>query len=311
MKFRTRSKAFEANAVVVCLALVGLAASGEAAAQEGGRLDRLSAEALFNEGLRLMQSNDYAPACPKLAASYRLDPGIGTLLYLADCYDSQGKTASAWITFREAVFLARKAGDAEREQAALEHADALRRKLTSVQLQMAKPPSGLTLTLDDHALAPELLNVPLPIDPGSHVLVASAPGHVSWRQSFTLAATPAMVPITIPQLAAVQTPAPPTAPAPEPARGASNLDALGWVAVGVGATAIVGGGAAILAGVDPWPRPIVVCGIGVVSVVGGTLLLTLPSDPSEPQRAPRTPRGGARGARSEPSGWGVGWQASF
>ncbi|MBN1611043.1 MAG: hypothetical protein JW940_30710 [Polyangiaceae bacterium] len=299
---------FEAFGVAVCLTLVGLAASEQAAAQEGGRLERLSAEALFNEGLRLMQANDYVSACPKLAASYRLDPGIGTLLYLADCYDSEGKTASAWITFREAVFLARKAGDTEREQAALEHADALRPKLTSLQLQMATPPAGLTLTLDEHAVATELLNVPLPVDPGQHVLVASAPNYVSWSQSFTIEPTPTVVPFTIPPLASTQTPAPPAAPAVEQPRGASNLDALGWVAVGVGATAIVGGGAAILAGVDPWPRPIVVCGIGVLSVVGGTLLLTLPS---EPQGAPREPRGGARKARSEPSGWGLGWQASF
>jgi hypothetical protein len=306
VKSSLRSASSGAEAAAVCLVLVGLAASGKAVAQEGGRLNRLSAEALFDEGLRLMQANDYASACPKLAASYRLDPGIGTLLYLADCYDSEGKTASAWITFREAVFLARKAGDAEREQAALEHADALRHQLTSLQLQMAKPPTGLTLTLDDHTLAPELLNVPLPVDPGSHVLVASAPGYVSWRQSFDIEAAPHVVPVRIPALASTQAAARPAkAPAPEPARGASNLDALGWVAVGVGATAIVGGGAAILAGVDPWPRPIVVCGIGVLSVVGGTLLLTLPSD------AQRAPRGGARRARSEPSGWGLGWQTSF
>jgi hypothetical protein len=298
----------EAFGVAVCLTLVGLSASEQAAAQEGGRLDRLSAEALFSEGLRLMQANDYAAACPKLSASYRLDPGIGTLLYLADCYESQGKTASAWITFREAVFLARKAGDAEREQAALEHADALRPKLTSLQLQMAKPPAGLTLILDDHTLAAEVLNVPLPVDPGVHQLVATAPNAVPWSQSFTIEPTASVIPLTIPPLASTQTSAPPGAAASEPQRGASNLDALGWVAVGVGATAIVGGGAAILAGVDPWPRPIVVCGIGVLSVVGGTLLLTLPSDG---QGAPREPRGSARKARAEPSGWGVGWQASF
>lgn len=306
----TRHAGFGAKTVAVCAAVVGLGVSNEASAQEGGRLDRLAAEALFNEGLRLMQANDYAPACPKLAASYRLDPGLGTLLYLADCYESQGRTASAWITFREAVFLAREAGDQEREQAALEHADALRTKLSSLQLQMTKPAPGLALSLDDHALAPELINVPLPVDPGGHVIVASAPGHVSWTQSFTIAATPSVVPVTIPALAALQAAPPPAAAAPPPARGAaSNLNALGWVAVGVGATAMVGGGAAILAGVDPWPRPIVVCGAGLLGAVGGTLLLVLPS---EPDAAPPKAHAEARRARSSAlSGWGVGWQASF
>jgi hypothetical protein len=310
VKSEMRFEAFGAKAVAVCLALVGLAASQEADAQEGGRLDRLAAEALFNEGLRLMQTNDFASACPKLAASYRLDPGLGTLLYLADCYDSEGKTASAWITFREAVFLARKAGDTEREQAALEHTAALRSQLTSLQLQMAKPPNGLTLALDDHKVATELLNVPMPVDPGTHVLVASAPGYISWRQSFTVPPSTTAVPFTIPQLASTQTAASQrkAAPAREAARGTSTLRALGWVAVGLGATAVVGGGAGLAAGVEPQRRPLVVCGLGALTVLGGVVLVLLPSGSAH---APRAPHGGARTALSEPSGWTVGWQASF
>src|SRR5215472_1302913 len=66
----------------------------------------VAAQALFEEGKRLMSEGKYREACAKLADSERLDPGAGTLLNLAACYEKNAQTASAWSTYVEAVTLA-------------------------------------------------------------------------------------------------------------------------------------------------------------------------------------------------------------
>ena len=98
----------------VPLLLVALSAvifTPRVAAAQG---DKATAEALFAEGRRLMSSGDYKTACPKFAASQKLDPGLGTSLNLADCYEKLGKTASAWAEFRDAAAAAHRVGSKER-----------------------------------------------------------------------------------------------------------------------------------------------------------------------------------------------------
>jgi hypothetical protein len=60
-----------------------------------------SAEALFDRGLRDMQSGNYDKGCPALAESHRLDPRLGTLFTLAECEAQWGKTGSAVAHYRD------------------------------------------------------------------------------------------------------------------------------------------------------------------------------------------------------------------
>lgn len=285
------------RALALVLVFAGHLAAAEAWAQSPAAIDRLSAEALFDDGLRLMQTHDFVAACPKLEASYRLDPGIGTLLYLADCYAATGRIASAWISFREAAFEAKKATQPEREQAALERAESLESKLTSLRLLMVSPAADLALRLDGHLLEPSMIGVSMPVDPGPHTLEASAPGRLPWRQTLSVVPKPGLITMTIPQLAAA--PPAPVANKPED-RGSPHQEALGWIGVGLGAAALVGASAALGAGVEPWPGPVAIGGAGLLCFTGGAvLLLTLPSDSTGAAKA------------SGRQALGIGWQSRF
>src|SRR5450432_2466634 len=90
--------------------LVGLICAVEPANAQVSQTDRTLAQSLFEQGKQLMQAGRYADACPKLEESQRLDPGGGTMLNLALCYEDEGKISTAWADFKEALSMARRDG---------------------------------------------------------------------------------------------------------------------------------------------------------------------------------------------------------
>src|SRR5262245_51965919 len=77
-----------------------------AAAAQPPETRQQAAEALFQQGRELLELGNYAAACQRFEASQRLDAGLGTLLFLGECYDKLGKSASAWKAFADAAVLA-------------------------------------------------------------------------------------------------------------------------------------------------------------------------------------------------------------
>ena len=74
--------------------------------------DQVAAEALFQEGVALLEEGNANAACPKLAESHRLDAATGTLMALSLCNEAVGKLASAWAGFTEVEGRARREGRA-------------------------------------------------------------------------------------------------------------------------------------------------------------------------------------------------------
>jgi serine/threonine-protein kinase len=145
---------------------------------------KAAAESLFDDALKAMKAGHYSEACPKLEESERIDPGIGTLLYLGECYERTGRTASAWAIFREAASSARAQGEVERSRVASARADRLQAGLSKLTIRVPSETARLAslhVTRDGVAVANGLLGVAIPVDPGKYHVVASADGHQSFE----------------------------------------------------------------------------------------------------------------------------------
>jgi hypothetical protein len=180
------------------------------------RAQSAAAQALFDEGARLLTAKDYANACPKLEESKRLEPAPGTILALALCHEGLGKTATAWAEFTEALPLARRDRRADREKAATEHIRALEPRLVRIRVTVSTEVPGLEVRRDAEIVGKPQWGLPVPVDPGSHAIEARAPGKTTWQSTVTTGAEGSTTDVVVPALKD-EAPAPTPAPAPAPA----------------------------------------------------------------------------------------------
>jgi hypothetical protein len=235
------------------LGILWLCVTPSIALAEPTTTEKATAEALYDQGRDLMKQGRYAEACPKLAESQRLDSGVGTLLYLGDCYEQTNRTASAWVTFREAIAAARAAHQTDREAIAERKAAALEPRLARLTVSVpveARPP-GLVVKRDGIAIGDASFDVPTPVDPGEHTIEASAPGRRAFKAPITIA-TAEQRALTITPLEVESSSAPSAIPPAQPAAAAPPVAAaqdkpeggvrtITWVAFGVGAAGVVTG----------------------------------------------------------------------
>jgi hypothetical protein len=253
------------------LAAIGLAAalSSRSAAAQPVSKDAAMAETLFEEAKKRMESGDYVGACPKLAESYRLDPGSGTLTALALCHEQLGRTATAWAEFIEVVTEAQQAGRADREKFARKHVTALEPHLSRLTISVAPETARLPdvqVRRDRVVVGSAAWGVSSPVDPGEHLVEASAPGHLAWSTRVRIARDGDEQSVAVPALdektdsdsnqsatasATSDSDAPPMVqPAtetkdtpPEATGGTGNGQrAAGWVLGGLGLASMVTGG---------------------------------------------------------------------
>jgi len=223
--------------------------------------DMAAAEVLFREGRRLLDSGQLAAACAKFAESQRLDPSSGTLLNLADCHEREGKVATAWAEFLSASRLARTQAEDARAAEAKRRADELEPRLSYLSVTVAEPSSGMVIYRDDIELDAAALASRLPVDPGEHVIRATAPGCQEWSRPLSVGMEPGHQTVTIPPLEKEAPPAPeppaappaaapprPAPPAPEPPPAEADEPA----STGTMAGYVVGGAGLVLTGLGVW-----------------------------------------------------------
>jgi hypothetical protein len=164
------------GALIALVAVFFRFGEGTAAAQ---LTDPAAAEALFQEGRRLLKDRnaDVAVACSKFDESLRLDPAIGTLINVAACQERLGRTATAWQHWRAAADQL-ATGDRRRTMA-LSHATALEKVLSRLVVTLGPnipDDAQVEVRRDGIKLGRASLGLPLPLDPGPHVVTVLAPG---------------------------------------------------------------------------------------------------------------------------------------
>lgn len=207
----------------------------------------LLAQTLFDDALKLMDQGRFAEACPKLAESQRLDPGGGTLLNLGLCREKEGKLASAWAAYDEALSQAIKDGRKDREATARMHVTDLEGKVAKLEVDLtsaARETPGIEVRLDGTPVRQAAWGVLSPIDRGPHAIVVRAPGKREWQTQVTVQADGAVQHVSIPALADA-----PLAATPGAEHHGPGQTIAGWITGGVGVAllgvGIVTGGLAI------------------------------------------------------------------
>ncbi|MEO7096257.1 MAG: hypothetical protein ABI175_23560 [Polyangiales bacterium] len=242
------------------LAALAVASSfgSRGALAEPSAIQKSTADALFKEGKKLMDAKDFAAACPKLAESAVLQPGGGVQLALALCHEGEGKLATAYNDYREAIAFAKRDKRKDREDIAAGKLAELEPKLSHLVLQVsdAAKAQSIALTLDGAMLTSASWGIPIPVDGGPHAVVASASGKKDQTFDVVVKAKGDKVEVAIPALAdapkadVVDTPATTTTtsagsstevpPSPVEARkggagvGPYILGGAGIVALGIG-----------------------------------------------------------------------------
>jgi len=259
-------KTFRGRAVLtagICLFGIFPVHSADA---DSSATDKAIATELFKEGRALLEQGRVGPACRKLEESQRLDPGGGTLLNVAVCHEREGRTASAWVEFTEALGIAKRDERPQRIDFARTHLAQLEPLLSRLIIEVPSSVDvpDLEIRRDGSLVGRAAWGSPVPVDPGDHVVEASAPGKLSWRQVVTVRSkadtknvviasledAPAQAPAGTPSVEAPKTPAivqrtTQVAAAPSPARPAPDRQSVAasagtagivaWVALGVGA----------------------------------------------------------------------------
>ncbi|WP_437593517.1 hypothetical protein [Sorangium sp. So ce1000] len=200
---RVKRSVIAASALILSLSLAPRALADPTAE------DRAAADVLFREGRALIKQGKYAPGCSKLVASQELDPTAGTLLALADCYELNGETASAWATFNDAEAMARKAGDRRRSKEAARRAGLVEPLLSRLVIEVAPEArvKGLQVRRNTKPLDAALFGSAIPVDPGEHTIEAVAPGKKVWSAKVLIEPKAGQSTVRVPPLE--------NAPAPE------------------------------------------------------------------------------------------------
>jgi hypothetical protein len=165
---------------------------------------------------------------------------------VALCHEKEGRTATAWAEFTEALGIAKKDDRPQRIELAQTHIAALEPTLSRLVIQVPEASDfpELEIKRDGGVIRRAAWGTAMPVDPGEHAIEASGHGKIAWHQTVTVGGRADTKTIVVPALenAPVVAQATPTVQiatggTPGETR-APNRAAAGWVALGFGAVGV-------------------------------------------------------------------------
>jgi hypothetical protein len=181
------------------------------------------AEALFTDAARLFKAGRIDEACDAFNASNRIEPRAGTMIRLGECRERQGRLASAWSSYRDALT---RVKDPHKKQVAIDRIAALEPTLSKLTIVVpeANRVGALAITRNGAAVDSGLWNRAIPTDGGKLVFVAKAPGFKDWTTTVTVPVANGNVRVDVPRLEPVPVAAePPVAGGPDQRRQAERV----------------------------------------------------------------------------------------
>lgn len=190
------------RALVACVLL----ASAPARAQKA------DADAEFKRGKALMAQQKYAEACAAFDKSQELDPKVSVVMNQANCREKNGQLATARKLFEAAAAQTDRASDAAGVQlhgVALDRAAKLGDRVSTLTLDVpaASRVAGLVIKRGTDVVDPVSWGSAVMVDGGTYTIDVSAPDHVAWSTTVTVAGEKDHKTVSVPALQAVAKPA--------------------------------------------------------------------------------------------------------
>jgi hypothetical protein len=244
-----------ARCVSAALAL-GLVATVASAEGEPSAAELASARSLFNEARVAEEHGNWAEALAKLDAVAKVKMTPQVRFHLGLCLEHTTRLVEALNNLERATSEATEQNLPMVVEEAKEHAATVRGRVPKLFIVLA-PGKDARVEVDGQVVASVLLSRPVAFDPGTHKVVATAPG-LSFSREVSIAEreekrvdvifSPAPLAAATGSFAARGEPPPANGPVPDAPsnRGPRQWSTLGWVAVGIGGAAVVGAGASAL-----------------------------------------------------------------
>ena len=173
--------------LVLSLALSIPTLVSPAIAGESNSAELAMAVRLFDEAQKLEAQQRWGDAALKLEEAVAINDTPGLHFHLAVCRENMGELVEASIEYHRARQLIGAGQSAPDVLRLLEPAEAeLVRKLPTLRVHRPNAPLDMTISIDGRKFAISLLDSPVPLNPGPHSVVVSAPGHEAFRVQFDL-----------------------------------------------------------------------------------------------------------------------------